>query len=234
MITSSSTVVINPYVFKALSFDPVNSFTPIAIAAMQNLILVVHPKLNVSTLNEFVALMKSKPQTLNYGSSGPGTVPQLAALLFGNLTGTMANHIPYKGIAPAMNALVAGEVDFMFDSASTISHIRAGGLKALAVIGPKRLPALPEVASFRELGFPAMEVGRGWYGIFAPAGTPQDIVQRLNREIVRVMTQPAVMEKISAIGLESYTSSPEGLATMLSEDLARYAPIVKQANVTAQ
>ena len=93
---------------------------------------------------------------------------------------------------------------------------------------------MPEVASFRELGFSAMEVGRGWYGIFAPAGTPQDIVQRLNREILRVMNQPAVMEKVSGIGLENFTSSPEGLATMLSEDLARYAPIVKQANVTVQ
>jgi tripartite-type tricarboxylate transporter receptor subunit TctC len=234
MITSSSTLVLNPFVYKSLPFDPVKSFAPVAIPAMQNLILVVHPKLKVNTLNEFVALLKAKPGMLNYASSGAGTVPHLASVLFEMQTATSGNHVPYKGIAPAMNALVSGEVDYMFDSASTISHIKAGGVKALAVIGPKRLASIPDVASFRELGLAGMEAGRGWYGIFAPAGTPKEVVQRLNREIVRVMKQPAVMEKVSNIGLENMTSTPEELATAVNEDLKRYAPIVKQANVTVQ
>jgi tripartite-type tricarboxylate transporter receptor subunit TctC len=234
LITSSSTLVLNPYVYKSLPFDPERSFVPIGIPAQQNLVLVVHPKLNISTLNEFVALLKAQPGKLNYASSGSGTVPHLAAVMFSGQTATSANHIPYKGIAPAMNALLSGEVDFMFDSASTIGQIRAGKLKALAVIGPKRLASIPDVASFRELGLPGMETARGWYGIFAAAGTPSNVTQRLNREMVRVMSQPAVMEKVSAIGLENATSTPEGLGVVLREDLKRYAPVVRQANVTVE
>jgi tripartite-type tricarboxylate transporter receptor subunit TctC len=133
-----------------------------------------------------------------------------------------------------MNALLSGEVDFMFDSASTIEQIRAAKVRALAVVGPRRLAALPHVATFRELGLPQMEAARGWYGILAPAGTPAEIVQRLNNEIARVLRTPANMEKISAIGLENATSTPEELAAELREDLKRFAVTVKQANVAMQ
>lgn len=133
-----------------------------------------------------------------------------------------------------MNALVSGEVDYMFDSASTIEQIRAGKLRALAVIGPKRLAALPDVATFRELGLPQMEAARAYYAILAPAGTPSEIVQRLNRDIVRVLRQPASMERISAIGLENPASTPDELARALREDLKHFSSIVKQANVAMQ
>ena len=232
LITSSSTLAIEPFLYKSLPYDSEKSFAPIVMPARQNLILVVHPKHKVAAYSEFVPLLKAQSAKLNYGSSGEGTLPHLAGVLFNGHMGTNAGHVPYKGIAPAMNALVSGEVDYMFDSASTIEQIRTGKLRALAVIGPKRLAALPDVATFRELGLPQMEAARAYYAILAPAGTPSDIVQRLNREIVRVLRQPANMDRISAIGLENTVSTPEELARALREDLKHFSLIVKQANVT--
>ena len=234
LITSSSTIAINPYLYKTLPFDPEKSFAPVIMPARQNLILVVHPKLGVSSYKEFVAALKAQSAKLNYGSSGEGTLPHLAGVLFNGYMKTNASHVPYKGIAPAMNALVSGEVEYMFDSASTIEQVRAGKLRALAVIGPKRLAALPEVTTFRELGMPQMEAARAYYAILAPAGTPPEVVQRLNRDIARALKLPGNMEKISGIGLENVTSTPDELMRALREDLKHFAAIVKQANVAAQ
>lgn len=234
LITSSSTLAINPHLYKTVPFDPEKSFAPIIMPARQNLILVAHPKLRVSTYKEFVAVVKARAGKLNYGSSGEGTLPHLAGVMFNGYMQANASHVPYKGIAPAMNALVSGEVDYMFDSASTIEQIRAGKVRALAVIGPKRLAALPDIATFRELGLPQMEGARAYYAILAPAGTPADIVRRLNGEIARVLKQPGNMDKISAIGLENATSTPEELMRAVREDLKHFAVIVKQANIAVQ
>jgi len=232
LMTSSSTIVLNPFVYKSLTFDPVKSFAPVAMPAKINLILVVQPKLEISTLDQFVSLLKAKPNALNYATSGNGTNPHLAAALFLRETGTSAVHVPYKGIAPAKTAFLAGEVQFMFDSATMISNIRAGEVTALAVIGPERLPALPQVPTFRELGLPKMEIARGWYGVFAPAGTPAPIVERLNREIAKAMVQPSIRTKIEAMGLQPAQETPQGLATVVKEDLDSFGPIVKQAHMT--
>lgn len=234
LITASSTFAINPYVYRNLPFDPVNSFAPIVMPARLNMILAVHPKLNVSSLNEFIARLRDQSGTLNYGSSGSGTLPHLAGELLDIQTGSRANHVPYKGIAPALNDLLAGQIDFMFDSASSIPHVNAGKVRALAVVGPGRLSSLPNVPTFRELGFPAMEAASGWYGIFAPAGTPTNVIHRLNTEIVRILRMPSVTERVAAMGLEAASSSPDELAAILKEDLRRMGPIVKQANVALQ
>jgi tripartite-type tricarboxylate transporter receptor subunit TctC len=232
LMTSSSTIVLNPFVYKSLTFDPVKSFAPVAMPAKINLILVVQPKLEISTLDQFVSLLRAKPNALNYATSGNGTNPHLAAALFLRETGTSAVHVPYKGIAPAKTAFLAGEVQFMFDSATMISNIRAGEVTALAVIGPERLPALPQVPTFRELGLPKMEIARGWYGVFAPAGTPAPIVERLNREIAKAMVQPSIRTKIEAMGLQPAQETPQGLATVVKEELDSFGPIVKQAHMT--
>ena len=234
LMFSSSTFTLNPFVYKSLAFDPEKDFVPVAMPARLNMILVAHPKHNVTSFQELLALLKAQPGRLNYGSSGNGTLPHLAGVLLGMQTGTTANHVPYKGIAPATNDLLAGHIDFMFDSATTIPHIRAGKVRALAVIGPRRLSSLPEVASFRELGVPEMETASGWYGIFAPAGTPPAIVARLNQEIVRIMRQPSIVEKVAAMGLETASATPQEVAVALRNDLRRFAPVVKQANVTPQ
>jgi tripartite-type tricarboxylate transporter receptor subunit TctC len=234
LMTASSTLTMNAFIYPSLPFDPETSFVPITIPARNNNILVVHPKLNVSTLNELVALLKAQPGKLNYASGGNGSFSHLAPVLFNTHTGTSATHVPYSGIAPAMTALLSGQVDYMFDSATSIPHIRAGKLKALAVTGPRRLAALPEIATLRELGLPAMEVARSYYGILAPAGTPAEVVQRLNREIVRIMGQASTADKLTTMGLESATSTPEELAANLREDLKRFGPIARQAGMKAQ
>ena len=132
-----------------------------------------------------------------------------------------------------MVALLGGQVEFMFDSATSLPHIRAGKLKALAVIGPNRLVAMPEVPTMRDMGYPEMETARSWYGIFAPAGTPQEVVQRLNWELVATMRKPEVAEKVVAMGMESATSTPEDLAAAVVEALKKYAPVVKRAGINA-
>jgi tripartite-type tricarboxylate transporter receptor subunit TctC len=233
LMTASSTLTVNPWIYQNLPFDPEKSFAPITIPARQNNILVVHPKLSVSSLQEFVALLKSDPGKYNYGSAGTGSLSHLAGVLFAEQSGTESTHVGYNGIAPAMLALIAGQVDYMFDSATSLPHIRAGKLKALAVIGPNRLAAMPEVATMRDLGYPGMETARSWYGIFAPAGTPPAIVQTLNRAIVATMRKPEIADRVTAMGMESATSTPEELAAAVREALKKYAPVVKRAGIKA-
>ncbi len=230
LMTASSTLTVNPWIYPNLPFDP-ESFTPITIPARQNNILVVHPQLNVSTLQAFVALLKANPGKFNYGSAGNGSLSHLAGVLFSEQSGTQSTHVSYNGIAPSMTALLAGQVDYMFDSATSLPHIRSGKLKALAVIGPNRLVAMPEVATMRDLGYPEMETARSWYGILAPAGTPSAIVQTLNHAIVATMRKPGIADKVTAMGMESATSTPEELAVAVRDALKKYAPVVKRAGI---
>ncbi len=234
MISSSSTLTTNPHIYKSLPFDADKSFTPIIQPTRMNMILAVHPKLNVTSVEQFVAALKSQPGKLNFASGGVGTLQHVAAELFAMQTGTKASHVPYKGVAPAMTDLVAGQTDYMFDSATSVPHVKAGKLRALAVVGPDRLPALPEVATFKELGVAGMEAAAGYYAIVAPAGTPREIVDRLNAEMTKILKQPAVVERISAIGLEPHTSTPEQLGAALRNDRARLAQVIKAAGVSAQ
>lgn len=234
MISSSSTLTTNPHIYKALPFDAEKSFTPIIQPTRMNMILTVHPKLNVASVAEFVAALKAQPGKLNFASGGIGTLQHVAAELFALQTGTKANHIPYKGVAPAMTDLVAGQTDYMFDSATSVPHVKAGKLRALAVVGPDRLPALPDVATFKELGIGGMEAAAGYYAIVAPAGTPREIIGRMNAEMSKILRQPAVMERISAIGLEPHTSTPEQLGQALRNDRERLAQVIKAAGVSAQ
>lgn len=234
LMFSSSTLVLNPHVYASMPFDSERSFTPIVLPARQNLILAVHPKLAVNTVKELIEVLKANPDKLNYSSSGNGTLPHLAGVLFGQLTGTSSTHIPFSGIAPAMNALLSGQVDYMFDSASSIPHVNAGKVKALAVIGPRRLASLPNVPTLTDIGYGDLAVSNGWYGIVGAVGTPPDVVTKLSAEIQRIMRQPAVMEKVSAMGLENGPGGPDELARLIREDMRRLAPIVKAAKVTMQ
>ena len=231
LMMASSTLTVNPWIYQSLPFDPEKSFVPIIIPARQNNILVVHPKLNVTTMKEFVALLRSKPGQLNYGSAGIGSLSHLAGVLFNEQSGTDATHVAFSGIAPSMTALLSGQIDYMFDSATSLPHIRAGKLRALAVLGPGRLAAMPEVPPMRELGYPGMETARSWYGIFAPAGTPTEVVQRLNKEITAAMNKPVIADKVTAMGMESATSTPEELGSAMRDALKKWEPIVKKAGI---
>jgi tripartite-type tricarboxylate transporter receptor subunit TctC len=234
MISSSSTLTVNPHVYKNMPFDSVKSFAPIVMPARLNLILAVHPRHAVSTVKEFVDLLKAQPGKLTFGSSGNGTNPQLGGILFGMQTGTSSLHVPFGGIAPALNALLAGQVDYMFDSATSIPHVQAGKVKALAVVGPARLPSLPSVPTLSELGFADMTVVNGFYSVVATAGTPPDVVTRLNSEIVRIMRQQVVMDRVNAMGLVNTTSTPEQLGQAIADDLRRLGPIIREAKISLQ
>ena len=232
LATGGSTLNLNPHLYKQLPFDPVKSFVPITMTARTNLILVVHPKLKVDTVEALVAAAKAQPGKLNYGSAGNGSLLHIAGELFNESAGIDTNHVPYKGIAPAVNDLLAGQIDFMFDSATAIPHIKAGKLKALAVVGPNRLAALPELKVLSAHGIKGMEVASGWHGLFAPAGTPPEIVARLNAEAVKVLAMPKIKERISALGAEPASSSPAELTKRLATDIDRLGPIVKRTGAT--
>lgn len=234
LIGNSSTLTINPHIYKTMPFDSARSFAPIIMPARINQILVVNPKLGVSNFEEFLALLKAKSGQLNYGTSGIGASSHLGAEMLCMQTGTRATHVPYRGIAPAITDLLAGQIDFVFDSATTVPHIQEGKLRGLAVIGPKRLAALPDIKTFRELGLPEMELANTWYAVAAPAGTPREIVQLLNTETKKVLEMPSNIKAISDMGLEPATSTPEELGEAWLSDLKRLGPIVKQAKIEPQ
>jgi tripartite-type tricarboxylate transporter receptor subunit TctC len=234
MISSSSTLTVNPHVYKNMPFDSIKSFAPIVMPARLNLILAVHPRHAVNTVKEFVELLKAQPGKLTYASSGNGTNPQLGGILFGMQTGTSSLHVPFGGIAPALNALLGGQVDYMFDSATSIPHVQAGKVRALAVVGPARLSSLPTVPALSELGFADMTAVNGFYAVVATAGTPSEVVSRLNTEIVRIMRQPGVTERVNSMGLVNATSTPEQLGQAIADDLRRLGPIIREAKISLQ
>ena len=232
LATGGSTLNLNPFLYRELPFDPQKSFAPVTLTARTNFILVVNPKLGVDSVEAFVALAKAHPKTLNYGSAGSGSLIHIATELFNTTTGIETNHVPYKGLAPAVNDLLAGQIDFMFDSATTMSHIQAGRLKALAVIGPNPLPALPELKPLSAYGIVGVNVASGWHALFAPAGTPTEIIDRLNAALQPILASAALKERIISLGAEPASSSPDQLAKILASDLERLQPIVKRTGAS--
>ena len=183
-------------------------------------------------MDAFIALAKAHPKTLNYGSAGSGSLIQIATELFNTTVGIETNHVPYKGLAPAVNDLLSGQIDFMFDSATTMSHIQAGRLKALAVIGPNRLPALPEIKTLAEYGIKGVDVASGWHALFAPAGTPKEIIDRLNGALQPILASAKIRDLIISLGAEPAASTPDQLAKILATDLERLQPIVKRTGAS--
>ncbi len=234
LVTGGSTLNLNPHVYASVPFDPIKSFAPITLTARTNFILVAHPKVTAGTFAEFVALAKSTPGRLNYGSAGNGSLIHIATELFNGAAGVVTQHVPYKGIGPALNDLLAGQIDFMFDSATSVSHVKAGKLKAYAVVGPNRLAALPELPTLAELGVAGMEAASGWHGLFAPAATEQAILQKLNGAVVKILQSEAMKIRIAALGAEPAWSSREALAHQLANDLDRLGAVVRKTNARAQ
>jgi tripartite-type tricarboxylate transporter receptor subunit TctC len=232
LATGGSTLNLNPFLYRELPFDPVKSFAPVTLTARTNFILVVHPKLGVDSVEAFVALAKARPRTLNYGSAGSGSLIQIATELFNTATGIETNHVPYKGLAPAVNDLLSGQTDFMFDSATTMAHIQSGRLKALAAVGPNPLPALPQLKTLAAHGINGVEVASGWHALFAPAGTPAAIVDRLNAALQPILASAVLKERIVSLGAEPAASTPDQLSRILANDLERLQPIVKRIGVS--
>ncbi|MGZ8231413.1 MAG: tripartite tricarboxylate transporter substrate-binding protein, partial [Burkholderiales bacterium] len=193
-------------------------------------VLVVHPSVAANTVGELVALAKAKPGALNFASVGTGTSPHLGGELLQSLTGAKIVHVPYKGTAPAMTDLIAGQVHLMFSSMPTVlAHVKAGRLRLIGTGGTRRSAVIPDTPTIAET-VPGFELVT-WYGIFAPARTPSGIVQRLNGEIEKVLTEPDARERLGAQGLEPTVMTPEALKRYTEQDVSRWARLIKSAGI---
>jgi tripartite-type tricarboxylate transporter receptor subunit TctC len=231
MIGTVSSHAINPALTPKLPFDPVKDFTPISLVAAIPFAMVVHPSVPAKTVQEFVELARARPGTLNYSSAGSGTSNHLAGELLRSMTGIDIVHIPYKGSAPALNDLIAGQVSMMFDLVLTAApHVRSGAVRGLAVTGAQRSSALPGLPTVAESGIPGYEVS-AWFGIFAPAGVPQPVVQRLNAEFVKALQQPDLRQRLASQGAEPLTSTPAEFSAYLRAEIEKWATVVKKAGM---
>lgn len=214
-----------------LPYDPVKDFAPIAELASLPLMLVVHSSVPATTLGEFIALAKSKPGGWDYASSGSGTSPHLATEMFKSMAGIDLVHVPYKGNAEAMNALLGGHVKIYFALVpAVLQHVKAGTLRALAVTTEKRLPYLPDVPTIAEQGFPDYEI-TSWQGAFAPAGTPRDVVTKINGELVRLVNAPEVRARMAREGADPVGSTPDAFTERVKSEIAKWSKVSKDAGL---
>ncbi|WP_417222374.1 Bug family tripartite tricarboxylate transporter substrate binding protein [Achromobacter spanius] len=226
LMATSSTNAANPHLYARLGFDAAKDFAPVAFVAEIPNILEVPKQSPFKSVADLVAAAKAEPGKLNYGSGGVGSSQHLAGSMFKHLTGADVMHIPYKGSGPAVSDLLAGQVDMMLDTGS-LAQVQAGALRALAVASHQRLPALPNVPTFEEAGVPKM-FASAWYGIVAPAGTPSEVVQRLNKEVNAVVATPEVKQRMENMGaLVPAGQSPEQFGAFIQSEIKRYAEIVK-------
>jgi tripartite-type tricarboxylate transporter receptor subunit TctC len=226
---SITTHGVGPHLYTKLPYDPVKDFAAVSGLALLPLIMAVNAELPAKTVGEVVRLSQTK--SLNFASSGNGGAPHMAAELFKSVTRAPITHVPYKGSGPAVADLVGGRVQIMFDAApSLIQHVRSGKLRVLAAASAQRNRLLPEVPTFAELGHPEVAVSL-WYGLLAPAGTPEAVIEKLNRETTRALGAPEVREKLLAQGAEPMPGSTQQFAAFMQAERAKWAPVVKQAGV---
>ena len=215
------------------SFDVTKDFAPITLAGVTPNLLVANPAAPVNSVKELIAYARANPGKLNYASTGNGTSNHLSFELFKAMTQTSVTHVPYKGSAPAVTDLIAGQVQVMFDNTpNVLPHVRAGKLKALAVSSKARTALAPEVPSVHEAGVPGYDV-TVWFGVLTVAGTPREVVQRLNAEMVRILTSTEVKERFAKVGVEVVADSPEHFSAFLKSEVARWGKVVRDANIKA-
>jgi tripartite-type tricarboxylate transporter receptor subunit TctC len=231
LMLDASSYAVNPSLYPKLPYDPQKAFAPIALLALFPNMLVVNPAVPASSVKELIALAKAKPGSLSYASSGNGSAQHLAAALFVLQTGVDMVHVPYKGGGPAMTDVMGGQVPVFFaNMASGLPHVKSGKLKALATTGAKRAPGLPDLPTVAESGVPGYEVYE-WNAIFAPAGTPGAVIAKLNDAVAKAMQSPDVRERIAALGGEIATGSPQDAERFLREQTAKWAKVVRDAQI---
>ncbi len=223
-----ASVTITPNLYKKVRYDPIKDFEPITQTGSSAFTLLVNPSVPVKSVKELIALAKSKPGQLNYGSGA--SLFYLAMERFKLMTGIDMVHIPYKGSGPSVTALISGEVSVGFDTTFTpIPHVKAGRLRAIAICINKRSPAIPDVPTMAESGFPFEATA--WSGVLAPAGTPKEIVKRLNTEIVKILHMPDVKDRFSSVGDEIVAGTPEQFAAHIKAELEKYAKVIKDCGI---
>jgi tripartite-type tricarboxylate transporter receptor subunit TctC len=227
-----SPISVSPSLYKKLNYDPIKDFAPISLTAQTHLAVIVQPSLPVKNLKELVEYVKANPGKLTFGSAGIGTAPHLANVLLNSLAKIDMVQVPYKGAGPALIGLMSGEVAMVvIGAAAATPQIQAGKVRALAVFSNKRLPSLPNVPTTKEAGIDNLVV-TGWSGILAPAGTPRNILNRLNEEWIRIAAMPDTMEKMDNAGLEPLSSTPEQYSEFIKAEIVRWAKVVKDSGIT--
>jgi tripartite-type tricarboxylate transporter receptor subunit TctC len=228
-----STHAINPSLYKKLPFNPDTAFAPVSLIATLPNVLVVNPSINAKSVPELIELLKAEPEVHTYASSGPGTSPHLGAELFATKTGTRMTHVPYKGSGQSIMDVVAGHVDMVFDNIPTAAaQAKAGKVRALAVTSLQRAPLLPDVPAMAEF-LPGFEA-TSWHGLFAPGGTPKEIVDKLSSEVQRIMKLPHIQERMQAMGATPVGNTPEEFTQHISVERKKWAEVVKASGVSLE
>jgi tripartite-type tricarboxylate transporter receptor subunit TctC len=231
LMSSGGMVSVNPHIYSKMSFDPAKDLTPVASAARVLVFLTVRPTLPVSNIQEFIAYTRANPGKLSYGSPGNGSSPHLAGEMFKSQAGLFAVHVPYRGAAPALQDLLAGQIDFAFDPGIGLNQVRAGKLKLLAIGSMHRSPLFPEVPTLHEAGIKDFDADTV-FGFYAPAATPAAVVSRLNGEINKILATQAVRERIAALGGEALPLTPAQFAAKATEDSKRFGAIIKERKIS--
>jgi tripartite-type tricarboxylate transporter receptor subunit TctC len=229
-----SPVTVQPSLLQNMPFDILKDLAPITLIGWNYNVLVVSPSLPVNSVPELIAYLKANPDKVNFGSGGVATPAHLAGELFKQATGTQMVHVPYRGLVVAIQDLLGGRIQVLFGNASdVIPHIQSGAFRALAVVGQKRLSPIPDVPSMGEVGFPQISIP-AWAGVVAAAGTPADIVARLNKDVKAVLALPDVQQRLATSQTLIETSTPEDMHKLMAADIERWGNVVKQANIKSQ
>lgn len=232
-VSGISTQVSAPFLFKNMPFDPVKDFAPVSLLTNSGLVLVVPPSVPADDLKGFIAYAKAKPDGVNYSSAAIGTSSHLTGELFAQVTGAKLNHIPYKGTGFSLNALFTGEVQAAFlSTATTSAQVKGGKLKPLALLSAKRFFATPEIPTSVEQGFPGLE-SYVWFGLYAPAKTPRDLIARINRDVVAILRLPEARDALAAQGAEAVPTTPEEFAAFQKSEIAKWSQVIRQARIVA-
>lgn len=234
LLIATSSFAANPSIYKKLPYDVVKDFAPITLAVNSPLVVVVHPLVPAKTLQELIAFARANPNKLNYGSSGSGGAPHIAGEMLKSMARIEMVHITYKGIGPALTALLGNEVQLTFSNLFVAQpHINAGRMRALAITSAERSKAKPDWPTVAESGLPDYQTGL-WFGFMAPAATPQPIIRRLHKELVSILTQPEMLNNLRSQGGDVVASTPEAFATTLRDDIVRYGKIIRAAGIVQQ
>ena len=230
LMSSGGMVSVNPHIYARMPFDPAKDLVPVASAARVLVFLVARNELPAQNIQEFLSYVKANPGRLSFGSAGNGSSPHLAAEMMKSQAGLYAVHVPYRGAAPALQDLLAGQIDFYFDPGIGLNQVRAGKIRLLAVGSLKRSPLFPQVPTLEEAGLKGFDADTV-FGFYAPAGTPADVVARLNREINRILATPAVKDRIQSLGGEALPLSPAEFGARAMDDSRRFGAIIRERKI---
>lgn len=231
LMTSPGIQSINQFLYKTMPFDPEAAFVPVSLVADMPMLVLVHPKTNIKTLKDLVATAKANPGKLNFGSAGVGTTGHLGQALLVHVGDMKISHVPYRGAAPAVNDLVAGHIDGVVDNPPiVIPHIKSGTITPLAVAAKERLSVLPDVPTSVEAGLPDWQAS-SWFGVMAPAGTPPDVVKRLQADVAKAVRQPSMQRFVTESGVKLVGNTPEEFAKIIRDERKKWGDIIKAANI---